>query len=297
MRFLHELRLSGWLVVVACVALPLLYVAGCGGGDGDQEATVRVALTDAASAYESVVVAVSEVRLVPAGSEGLPTGGDLPLVVSYDTPVQYDVMDLAFVQEVLGEARVPTGSYSQVRLVLAPNPATGDPLNHVTLDSAPLEKLPLDTPSGQQSGLKVIGDYDIEPGVVNAIALDLDPSRAVVEAGSSGKYILKPTGIRIVQLSSILETYGSLSGHVLPDTAWPSAVVSVIPEGGNAPVASGSVNPDDGSFRAFVPAGSYAVRITADGFATYDSRALPTPAFYTVTLGAETVLQDVTLVP
>lgn len=284
-------------VVILAAAAGLSGLVGCGGGDDDSTGTLRLALTDAAGPFEDVVIAVSEVRLVRAGDEGAATGPGLPVLVSYPTPVPFDITDLSFVQTLLGEARVPAGDYSQVRLVLAPNPATGDPLNYVTLTGDPLTKLPLDTPSGQQSGLKVIGDYEVVDGVVSAIALDFDPSRAIVEAGASGKYLIKPTGIRLVAMDTVLPTYGSISGSVLPDTAWASAVVSAIPEGQSAPIAAGAVNPDDGSFRLFVPAGSYAIRVTADGLTAYDTRSLVPPVHYAVVVGADTAAGVVTLVP
>lgn len=284
------------LQIVAALALAV-FLAGCGGSDSAATGTVRVALTDAAGTFEKVVLAVREIRLVRAGGEGLPTGAGLPLVVSFATPVAYDVTTLAYAQEVLGEAAAPAGSYSQVRLVLAPNPTSGDPVNYVTLKTDPLTKIPLDTPSGQQSGLKVVGRYDVAAGEVTALALDFDPSRAIVSAGSSGKYLIKPTGIRIVKLSGVLPAYGSISGNVTPGGAWTSAVVSVIPRGSTAPIAAGSVNPDDGSFRALVPAGEYALRITATGYATYDSRALVTPIYYTATIGADTSAGTITLAP
>lgn len=282
------------LLVAAGVLAVLL--AGCGGSDS-ATGTVRIALTDASGSFGNVVLAVRQIRLVRAGTEALPTGDGLPLIATFEPPVSYDMTTLSFAQEVLGEAAVPAGSYSQIRLVLAPNPPSGEPINYVTLKGDPLTKHPLDTPSAQRSGLKVVGCYDVAPGQVTALALDFDPTRAIVDAGSSGKYLIKPTGIRIIKLSSILPTYGSISGSVAPSGAWPTAVVSVIPEGGTVPIAAGSVNPDDGSFRALVPAGNYALHITATGYATYDTRALVTPIYYTAAIGADTPVGTITLSP
>lgn len=293
----HSKAYSLGLRAAVCLAIPLLVVfAGCGGGSGGA-GTLRVALTDASGDYASVVVAIREIRLVPAGHEDDDTGPGLPVVVSFDPPVQYDVMTLAYAQEVLGEATVPAGTYNQLRLVLAPNPASGDPLNYITLKSDPTTKIPLHTPSGQQSGLKIVGHFEVVPGVVNAIALDFDPDKAIVEAGASGKYNLKPTGIRIVQMDQVLPQYGSLSGNIAPEAAWPTGMVYVIPEGGSTAIASGSVNPEDGSFRAFVPAGSYALRVTASGYAPYDTRLLDPPVYYSVTVGADTAVGTITLSP
>ena len=288
------------VAVAACAGLVmgvLLFVGGCGGGgdDGVETGTVRVALTDAWGPYENVVLAIREIRLVPQGRENAATGREMPLVVSFTPAVQYDVADLAFAQQLLGQAVVPAGEHNQLRLVLEPNPATGEPLNYITLTGDPLTKIPLNTPSGQTSGLKVIGHYTVEPGVVNVIALDFDPGRAIVQAGSSGIYNFKPTGIRIVELDNVLPTYASISGNVLPAAVWPTAVIQVIPQGGTEAIAAGSVNPEDGSFRAFVPAGSYALRITATGYEAYDSRLIAPPVYYDAVVGADTPVGDIVL--
>ncbi|MCX7600170.1 MAG: DUF4382 domain-containing protein, partial [Armatimonadetes bacterium] len=292
-REMLRLGFAGWsLFILGLVVL----VAGCGGGgDGGRTGILRVALTDNASDYASVVVAVREIRLVPAGQEDEETAPILPVVVNFDPPVQYDVMQLAYSQQVLGEAVVPAGIYNQLRLVLAPNPQSGEPLNYITLKSDPTAKIALHTPSGQQSGLKIVGRFEVAAGTINAIALDFDPDKAIVEAGASGRYNLKPTGIRIVQMAQVLPQYGSLSGSVAPEDAWPTAVVYVFPQGSSSPVASGSVNPDDGSFRALVPAGNYALRVTASGFAPYDTRQLDPPAYYAVAIGADTPVGTITL--
>jgi len=277
-----------------CGGVMAVVLAGCGGGGGNT-GTLSVSLTDAAGPYANVVVSIKAIYAVPAGQGGDATGAGLPLIVSFSPSQVIDVMTLQFVQQALGSAQVPAGDYEQLRLVLDPNPASGDPVNYVTLNSAPTTKLPLDTPSGQQSGLKILGHFTVQAGELTALALDFDPSRAVVSAGASGKHNLKPTGIRLVEMADLLPTYGSLSGVVAPDLAWPTAVVSVVPEGSSVAIASGTVNPDDGSFRAFLPPGSYAVRVVATGYDPYDSATVPT--FYAVVVGADTPVGTITLTP
>ncbi len=279
-------------LVSAVVLLAVLGLVGCGGGgssgstsDSANTAQLRVALTDATGTYASVVLAIKEIRVVPNGSGGLDTGPGLPLIASFSPAMSVDVLTLSFQQQLLGQAAVPTGTYEQVRLVLAPNPVTGDPVNYATLPGDPT-KLALTTPSGQESGLKVVGKFEVKPGIINAIALDFNPEKSIVSAGQSGKLLLKPTGIRTVQMSTVLPNYGSLSGAVLPADVWPSATVSIIPPGGGAAIAMGSVSPDDGTFRAFLPPGvGYTIRVTNPGFNPYDSALLSPPESYTVTQG------------
>ncbi|MHB8994195.1 MAG: DUF4382 domain-containing protein [Armatimonadota bacterium] len=280
--------LAGPLIVLALLMTAL---TGCGGGGGDVADTgrVQIAMTDAVGPYASVVVSVKEIRVVPVGDEDAATGPALPLVGTLSPSRVIDVLTLQFAQTLLAEANVPAGAYCQVRLVLDPNPVDGDPVNYVTMADAPDVKLPLTTPSGQQSGLKINGTFDVAAGNLTALVLDFDPNKAVVSAGNSGRYLLKPTGIRVVSAESILTSYAAISGTVLPAEAWSSAVVSIIPQNAIVPFAVGGVNPEDGTFRAFVPAGVYTVNVTADGYNTYDSLE------YTASIGTEVDAGTITL--
>ena len=280
------------------IALPLvIFMAGCGGnGDDEDTGTLSVSLTDDIGPYDNVVLSIKAIYAVQAGHGDDPTSSSLPLIKTFSPSHVVDVLTLQFIQHTLGSASVPAGSYEQIRLVLDPNPTTGDPVNYVTLPGSSV-KIPLNTPSGHTSGLKILGRFTVLPGEMTALAIDFDPSRAIVTAGASGNYILKPTGIRLVEMADLLPTYGTLSGFVAPELAWPSAVVSIVPEGASTAIASGLVNPDDGFFRAFVPTGSYAVRVNAIGYDTYDSADLLIPIYHDVILGADTMIDTITLSP
>jgi hypothetical protein len=105
--------------------------------------------------------------------------------------------------------------------------------------------------------------------------LDFDPDRAMHEA-SAGKWIIKPTGIRIVEVDDVLTQYGALTGIVqAAGIVVDDASVSVVPAGQELPIAAGLVNPEDGSFRALLPEGSYFVRVDADWFEPYSSEPEP----------------------
>ena len=289
-----------WVLLAGLLlGLSTLLFAGCGGSDsgssGSSEAQLQVAVTDSSGTYAQVVLAIREIRVVRNGEGGAPTGSRLPLIASFVPARMIDILTLSYQQQLLGEATVPVGVYEQVRLVLAPNPTDGPPINFVTLPGDPT-KLPLKTPSGQASGLKIGGKFEVKAGVINAIALDFNPDKAIVAAGGSGQRLLKPTGIRIVSLSSILPTYGSLAGVVEPGAVWPTATVYVFPAGEALPIAAGSVSPDDGSFRAFLPPGTgYTLRVTAPGYYTYNSGAQSPAITYDVAQGADTPGGTITL--
>lgn len=288
----------GPTVLVLLVATAVI-MAGCGSGNGgnDAVAPLSVSITDDDGIYAEVHLSIVAIRVVQTGDEDRPTGSGLPLIASFSPPRTVDVLDLTFKQELLGTALVPVGTYEQVRLVLASNVPGSPPANYITLPEDPLTRIPLDTPSGHTAGLKVLGRFEVRAGVANAIVLDFDPARAIVKAGMSGKYLLKPTSIRIVEVEEVLPIYGSLSMTVNPPAVWPNAMVQVRVPGRVDPIAAGIVDPDDGFFRAFLPAGNYSVRVVTPGYVPYDTALLAPPVAFAVVTGADADIGDVTLDP
>jgi hypothetical protein len=243
--------------------------------------------------FTEVVISIKEIRAVPTGREDDEEGG-LPLIVAYDTPKAVNVLDLAFLQELLGEAVLPTGTYSQLRLILEASSGSLSPANYIVLAGDPAQTIPLNIPSGQQSGLKIVGGFAIEADETTAIALDFDPAKAVIQAGQSGSWQLKPTGIRVVQTENFLPSYGTIIGRVESEvvgeggtvirTPVTEAQVIAVVQGGATAIATGTVNAEDGSFRLLLPAGSYELRVTAGGYTSFSSH----PAVFEVVEGETT---------
>jgi hypothetical protein len=301
-------KLCSVVLALLLAAVMLAQLSGCSGGSGGsaKSGTLQVGLIDKQSdAFQQVVVAIREVRLVPTGKEGAQDNDPgLPVLVSYSTPHVVDILTLHFQQEILGTVTIPAGSYSQVRLILEPNPSGQgqDPVNYLTLKTAQAIKVPLTTPSAQQSGLKILGQFEVKEGIINAILLDFDPNTAIVARGN-GAYNLKPTGIRIVQPSSPLSSFGTLTGTVVSTTKdWSSATVTVVPQNSVNPVAGGTIFSNlsshlsgrqswEGDFSSFVPAGIYRVHVQAGGFAPYSS------PLKSVISGSDTPLGDALLTP
>jgi hypothetical protein len=291
-------------LVVAVVAAGIYLMAGCGSSDStavNGYGRLQLGITDKQSdLFQNVVIAIKEVRGVPAGKENASDNDPgLPVIATFTTPRVIDVLTLRFQQQLLGDVTIPVGKYNQIRLVLEPNPnGQGQPpVNYLTLKSAPSVKIPLTTPSGQQSGLKVLGQFEVKTGVINAVLIDFDPNTAIVDRGN-GDYNLKPTGIRIVQPSTALSSFGSMTGRVVSAIKdWGSATVSVVPQGEATPIAAGQVfsnfssNRWEAPFSTFVPAGSYRLHIQATGFVHYS-----TPV-KTVTAGNDVPLGDITISP
>jgi len=278
--------------LLAAVALALFQIQGCGGGGSSATSTgtLKLSITDKMSdSFQNVVISIREIRVVPTGSENAAdTDPGLPVVVRFATPKVLDVMQLQFVQQALGEVVLPAGTYSQIRLILEPNPngQGQQPANYLVLKTDLSTKIPLTTPSAQQSGLKVLGPLEVKPGIINAVMIDFDPNTAIVARGN-GAYNLKPTGIRLVQMADMLTQYGSISGLVSSAFKdWSSATVSVKRRGAindTDPIAAGRVFANYTSgvgawqapFAAFVPPSSpttsYKTFILANGFRLYSS--------------------------
>lgn len=290
------------LIAVCTITAALLYLGGCGGGGSTSKGTLKLAITDRQSdEFQNLFISIREIRLVPAGRENAADDDPhLPVFASYTTAKSIDIMKLNFSQEALGELPLPAGTYSQIRLILDPNPGGNqDPVNYLVLKSDTATKIPLTTPSGQQSGLKVLGPIEVKPGVINAVMIDFDPNTAVVKRGNSGQYNLKPTGIRLIQMANMLEEFGSIVGNVSnPFVDWGSATVSIKRRGtinDSTPIASGQIFATYTSgkwqapFSAFVPASvdgyGYKTFISANGFTLYSSAAVPVAAGAPVDLG------------
>ena len=290
---MHPKAIRKFFTLMLCLLTGMVLTACGGGGSSDSGSTggtgtLQVSITDYPAAYyDSVVITIREIRVVPAGDEGEPDNG-LPIVISYSTPVEIDILDLAYQQKLLGENTLPDGDYTQLRLILAENADESDPANYFTRSSdtaVPKAKIPIKTPSGQTSGLKVLGGFAVEAGVITTIVLDFDPEKTIVEAGNSGNWIFKPTGIRVVQVEDFLATYGAITGTVLGGsggtTPLTTARVYAIAQPSGTEVAGGNVNPDDATFRLMVPSGSYELRAAADGHSAYSS----SPTLFTAIIG------------
>jgi hypothetical protein len=101
---------------------------------------------------------------------------------------------------ILATDAIASSKVSQVRVILGTN-------NSVVIKGV---SYPLETPSAQESGLKINIDADLVAGIEYKIWLDFDAARSIVTTGN-GKYILKPVIRAFVKSFS-----GSVKGIVLP---------------------------------------------------------------------------------
>jgi hypothetical protein len=242
-----------------------LVLAACGGGGeggtGSSMGTMRVSLTDAPSCgYDAVNVSIEKVRVHASASAGDADGGWYDIVVSPTHRV--DLMTLTNgVLDELGQVALPAGKYTQMRLVLADNGASQPFANSVVPSGA--AETALDTPSAQQSGLKMNVDIDIPADKVADFVIDFDVCKSVVKRGNSGRYNLKP----VLSVTPLLSDAGlRVVGYVEPAIALGSTNVSVQFNG--VPVKS-TVPEASGRFVLYpVPVGQYDLVVSATGRAT-----------------------------
>lgn len=250
----------------AALLTALLAACGGGGGGGDMPAnatgngSLRIGLTDAPSCgYDAVNVSVQRVRVHQSSSADPGDAGWQELVFSPARRI--DLLSLTNgVFADLGTLSLPAGSYTQVRLVLAPN-GSGSPAANAATLSGSGDEVALTTPSAQQSGSKINADVDVPAGKVAELMLDFDACKSIVRAGNSGQYILKPV---IAAIPVFAAAGHAVEGFVDADLA--GATVSLQQAG--KPVRSTA----PGAFGRFllspVPTGSYTLVISAPGRAT-----------------------------
>lgn len=166
--------LIGALAVAALAALLGCSKNPSGAGLGH----INVLLTDAPGDFEQVNVVITGVS-INRGDSGWET-------ISDDSQT-FDLLNFQNgLTTSLASDNVPAGHYDQVRLLVGEG-------SNVVVDGVTHD---LVTPSGMQSGIKVIGGFDVPEGGTLDLTIDFDAAKSVVLTGN-GTYILKPV-IRIV---------------------------------------------------------------------------------------------------
>jgi len=240
-------------------------LAACGGGGGSGgsgsagNGSLRLALTDApACGYDAVNVTIQKIRVNQSSSASDTDGGWSEIVLNPARRV--DLLSLSNgVLDELGQTPLPTGKYTQLRLVLADN-KTSPMANSVVLTSDKSE-VALKTPSGQQSGIKTNINIDIAANQLADFVLDFDACKSVVVAGNSGQYLLKPV------VSVIARYISGVTGFVDAATLANGNTSLSLQQGG---VVMKATAPDNfGKFMLQpVAPGNYSLVLTAPGRTT-----------------------------
>lgn len=253
------------MIGLAAAVIAVAFLPGCSSRPTTPEfGTVTIHMTDGPGDFDAVNLEVLEVAAHRDGQ-----GWE----VLRDTPGMYDLNQLrngVFAQ--LALATVPSGHYTQLRLKVGA-------ASNVVVDGVPH---PLDIPSGNESGFKLTGEFDVPPGGGMDVGLDFDAAQSVV-VGGDGSYTLKPT-VRVMPLAAS----GSIRGSISPTNT--VATVSVMQSGATVGTAETAV---DGTFEiAVLPAGVYDVMVHPVSY--YQDASVPG---VTVSSGATTDIGIVELLP
>lgn len=229
---------------VLAIFLSVFLFAACTDESNAGKARLQIALVDAPGDYQEVNIEVVGVEMNWSSSndQGWET---LPMVARKT----YDLLKLTGGQEaILVDTDVPAGAkIHQLRLIL------GDG-NTVKVEGI-AAAMPLETPSAQQSGLKLNIQQEVEEGLLYKIVLDFNVAKSIVTTGS-GKYILKPV------IRSYLEAEGgSVKGTVSP-AACANATITLTGPAPATNTLSANTNADGLFMIKGLDAGTYTVTAT-----------------------------------
>lgn len=202
----------------AALAVAMMALAGCDGGTGPGDASVRVLLTDAAIDYvASAWVDIGAVELLPAN-------GGAPVVLTDDgTDGLVDLMTLqGDVTRNLAEADIEAGEYAQLRLIVEAARVKLAP--GYEFEGSGTDEMDLVIPSGAQTGIKLnlaAADGDGAAGPVTIasgetiLVVDFDVSQSFVIQGNPET----PAGIKGMSFKPTLrvtlwDVAASISGTV-----------------------------------------------------------------------------------
>jgi len=246
--------------------------------DNDNKAQVKFNLIDLPGDYLEVNVEINDILYN--------TGGDdegWKSFESVDKGMKIDLTELvAGNSVVLVDEPLPEGRLNQIRLVLGDN-------NTIVIEDDngnPGTPLDLETPSAQQSGLKLKVNEEIEGGFTYSFILDWDVNKSIVETGND-KYILKPTIDVILEANS-----GSVKGMIVDGSGVGLEVLNTIylmKEGEEW--ATSSNNLGEFVFQGVMP-GTYDLKVELDGYVDNED-----VMSILVEEGVENNVGDVTMVP
>ena len=204
---------------------------------------------------------------------------------SFNGPINVDLTTLVAGNNIiLADEVIEAGYLSEVRLILSDN-------NTLLLEGENSLRN-LDTPSAQQSGLKLKINQELEGGFTYSFILDWDVQNSIVETGS-GKYNLKPVIRATAEASS-----GSANGFVFDgkgtadtsdDEPVEDALVSIFSSNGTL-VATTLTN-DEGMFMfQGLSSGDYTITVVKDNFIDFSSTTS-----FNVTVGTTAQVDNVVL--
>jgi len=183
------------LALIGLVIFAVLML-GCGGSGSPTavggNGTLSVHMADAPDpTITSVVIHIDKVE-AHVGS-GWQTVSNTTQIV--------DLLDLVQNDIVIGQALVPAGKYTQIRLMVSSGTVT---------DATGTHNLVI--PSAIKTGIKINLNFTVDPNVLTEILLDFNVDKSIVKLGN-GIYHLKPVIPAVIKIVS-----GTITGTVTDGT-------------------------------------------------------------------------------
>jgi hypothetical protein len=265
-------------VFILLAMLVSCHGGGSGGGSGNGSGTLVLGLTDASTdEYKAIYVTIAAVQVNKAAAEeedeAEDDGSGWQTILTPE--MTYDLLELVNgVIETLGIVELEAGKYNQMRLILAEQPDDSlnilvdpHPYANYLIDSADNEK-ELKVPSGLQTGIKIVKGFTIIASQSTELILDFDAKKSVVQAGKSGKCLLKPT-------IKVLETTVNSAVGIVDDGTAPlaGALVSAqvhdpgaVDAKDEVAIESSTVTSETGSYVLYLAPGTYNIVAMQDGY-------------------------------
>jgi len=259
----------------AVIIVGVLAASGVSCGQPPGPGTLELYLTDAPIDAENVTgvyITINEIQYH--------VGEQWITCEEFEGPETYNLLELTGGNfTLLGDLTLPGGHYTQIRFILdipeiGQNPA--DPGCYMKFTDNSTE--PLFVPSGNETGYKAIGQYEVPVNGTVVVTADFDVRKAVVVADF---YILKPT-IRLV----VNNQAGSIRGSITNASNYTDIIVFAYEDGtwadteADDPVYPASRFPnainsgemdDEGGYRvSFLAAGTYDLVVAGYNGATFE---------------------------
>ncbi len=206
-------------------------------------AKVNMHLTDGPADYDAIYLDIQEVEIK--------MGDNSPATFVPFRPGLYDILRFRNgLDTLLLTATVPVGTVSQIRLILGNN-------NSIVVDGV---SHPLQTPSGQTSGVKLNLHETFVAGGAYDIWLDFDASKSILQTGN-GDYKLKP----------VIRAFSSLTNGIIEGVVIPLAALPVVYAINGVDTFAAIPDPNHANFQIRgLPSGTYNVLIDAENPAYTD---------------------------
>jgi len=260
--------------------LMVFLVVSCNDSEKSDEtgtAKLSIRLVDEPGDYENVFVEIIDVMVKydndSNDDDNEENGWESIGIIN---PGIYDLLELTggVSLELVDQEDIQTGTIKQLRLILGEE-------NSVVIEGES-EARPLNTPSAQQSGLKVMINQEILAGFNYDFILDFNVDESIVMAGNSGNINLKP-----VLRASLEVNSGTLLGNVLP------LDIAVEVEATNGTITASTFTNDLGDFEiAGLPEGVYTVTVTPEENSMLNPVIIENVQ---ITTGENTILESIVL--